>query len=126
MQNQVNLYTFVHKGQRARFSMISKAAGTLDANDQNALVSLENEILTFKEHMFRHAELEEKFIHPILSERVPGGANRLNEDHKIMHRQFDDLVACFGEIKKKQTDFEKRRIFTGVLSSMEKVNVVLL
>jgi hypothetical protein len=88
--------------------MISKAAGTLDANDQNALVSLENELLSFKEHMFRHAELEEKFIHPILSERVPGGASRLNEDHKILHKQFDDLIACFGEIKKKQTDFEKR------------------
>ena len=87
--------------------MISKAAGTLDTNDQNALASLENEILSFKEHMFRHAELEEKFIHPLLSERVPGGANRLNRDHKIMHRQFDDLVACFGEVKKKQ-DFEKR------------------
>jgi len=107
LQNQVNLYTFVHKGQRTRFSTISKAAGTLDTNDQNALASLENEILSFKEHMFRHAELEEKFIHPILSERVPGGANRLNEDHKIMHRQFEDLIACFAEMKKKQ-DFEKR------------------
>jgi hypothetical protein len=58
--------------------------------------------------MFLHANLEEKFIHPLLTERVPGGANRLNEDHRIMHKQFDDLLAVFGEIKKKPADFEKR------------------
>jgi hypothetical protein len=25
-----------------------------------------------------------------------------------MHKQFDNLVACFGELKKKPTDFEQR------------------
>ena len=87
--------------------MISKAAGTLNLNDENDLTALENAILSFREHMFLHASHEEKFIHPLLSERVPGGANRLNEDHRIMHRQFDELVACFGEIKRKLKDFEK-------------------
>lgn len=87
--------------------MISKGAGTINLNDENAFTALENEILLFREHMFLHADHEEKFIHPLLSEKVPGGANRLNEDHRIMHRQFDDLVACFGELKKKPKDFEK-------------------
>ncbi len=107
MLPQIDLYIDAHKGQRLRFSMISKAAGTLDINNQEALTSLENEILSFQEHMFLHASHEEKFIHPLLSERVPGGENRLNEDHRTMHRQFDELVACFGEMKKKPTDFEK-------------------
>jgi hemerythrin-like domain-containing protein len=88
--------------------MISKAAGALDTNDQNALNRLESELVLFREHMHLHAGLEEKFIHPLLSERVPGGANRLNEDHRIMHRQFDELIACFGEMKKKPNDFERR------------------
>lgn len=88
--------------------MISKAAGALDIDDQNALNRLESELVLFREHMHLHAGLEEKFIHPLLSERVPGGANRLNEDHRIMHRQFDELIACFGEMKKKPNDFEKR------------------
>ncbi len=87
--------------------MISKAAGTLDISNQDAMISLENEITSFREHMFFHADREEKIIHPLLSERVPGGANRLNEDHRNMHRQLDDLVASFGEIKKKSMDFEK-------------------
>ncbi len=97
-----------HKGQRLKFSMISKAAGNLDPNDENAPTALENEILSFREQMFLHADHEDKFIHPILSEKVPGGADKLTEDHRIMHRQFDDLLACLGEIKKKLKDFEKR------------------
>ncbi len=74
MQNQVNLYTDPHKGQRLRFSMISKAAGSLNLQDENAMTELENELLAFREHMFLHEGHEEKFIHPLLSERVPGGA----------------------------------------------------
>ncbi len=87
--------------------MISKAAGTLDVNNQEALTSLENEIVLFREHMFLHASREENFIHPLLSERVPGGANRLNEDHRNMHRQFDELVADLDNTKKKPMNFEK-------------------
>ncbi len=107
MQNQINLYTDAHKGQRLRFSTISKAAGSLDLSSQEALTSLENDIIAFREHMFLHANHEEMFIHPLLAERIPGGANKLNEDHKNMHRQFDEIIACFGEMKKKTTDFEK-------------------
>ena len=108
MKNQVDLYTGIHKGQRTRFSSISKAAGTLNLNDQNAISSLEAELISFRDHMHVHAGLEEKFIHPLLAERVPGGADRLNEDHIVMRKTFDDLLACFGELKKKPADFEKR------------------
>lgn len=84
--------------------MISKAAGTLNINDQNALNALEGELVSFREHMFLHAGLE-KFIHPLLSERVPGGANKLNEDHRIMHKQFDDLVSMLWRNKKEANKF---------------------
>jgi hemerythrin-like domain-containing protein len=102
------LYTSTHKGQRLKFSDISNAAGTLNLNDQNKLNSLEAALLSFRDHMYQHASLEEKFIHPLLAERVPGGADRLEADHRIMHKQFDNLVACFGDLKKKPADFEKR------------------
>ncbi len=101
MQSQVDLYTGPHKGQRLRFFTISKSCGTLNVSDQNAITALEGELASFRDNMYLHADIEEKFIHPLLSQRVPGGADRLNEDHRMMHRQFDELVACFGEIKKK-------------------------
>ena len=83
--------------------------------------------LSFREHMYLHAGHEEKVVHPLLSKRVPGGANRLNEDHRIMRRQFDELVACFAEIKEKPTDFEKREEHvSGVLPCLEQVPIFLL
>ncbi len=109
MQPQIDLYIDAHKGQRLKFSMISTAAGTLDINNQEASTSLENEITSFREHMFLHAGHEERFIHPLLSERIPGGASRLNEDHRNMHTQLDELIATFGEMKRKPPDFEKRQ-----------------
>jgi hypothetical protein len=106
--NQVDLYTGIHKGQRVRFSTISKTAGKLNTKDQTAIQALENELASFRDHMYLHARLEEKFIHILLSQRVPGGADRLEEDHRIMHKQLDDLAADFGEIKGRPADFEKR------------------
>jgi 3-methyladenine DNA glycosylase AlkD len=107
LQSQIDFYTGAHKGQRSEFSKISNAAGKLNTNDQNAISALEKELIAFRENMYFHARLEEKFVHPLLSARIPGGADKLNEDHKIMHKQLDELAACFGEIKKKPADFEK-------------------
>jgi len=108
LQSQIDFYTGAHKGQRAEFSKISKAAGALNTNDQKAITAIEEELNMFRENMYLHARLEEKFVHPLLSQRIPGGADKLNGDHKIMHKQLDELVACFGEIKNKPADFEKR------------------
>lgn len=107
MQSQIDFYTGPHKGQRAEFSKISKAAGALNISDQKAISSLKEELNLCREEMYTHVRLEEKFVHPLLSQRVPGGADKLNEDHKIVHKQLDELLACFEEIKKKPADFEK-------------------
>lgn len=109
MDNQIDLYFSVHKGQRNRFFIISVKAGTIDWADQNTIDRLQEELESFREHMRLHAALEEKFIHPLLSERVPGGSRKLYEDHRMMHQQFDDLLAHFKRVKAKSTDFEKRQ-----------------
>jgi hypothetical protein len=109
MDNQIDLYTGIHKGQRVRLFTISKDAGTIDCADQNAMHRLQEELESFREHMRLHAALEEKFIHPLLSERVPGGSRKLEEDHRIMHQQLDDLVAHFKGVKAKSPDFEKQQ-----------------
>lgn len=109
MDNQIDLYTSIHKGQRVRFFTISKEAGTIDCTDGDAMDRLQEEVESFREHMRLHAALEEKFIHPLLSERVPGGSRKLEEDHRIMHQQLDDLLAHFKEVKAKSPDFEKQQ-----------------
>jgi len=108
MSSQIDLYVDVHKGQRRRFFNIATQAGILDYTDTKAIDTLYDELYSFREHMRLHAHLEEKFIHTVLSQRVLGGARKLEEDHRVMRQEFDDLITHFDGIRAKPADFEKR------------------
>lgn len=108
MSSQIDLYRDIHKGQRCRFFNIATQAGTLDYTDQKALDRLYDELFSFREHMRLHAHVEEKFIHTVLSQRVPGGAQQLEEDHRIIRQEFDNLITQFDGIRAQPLDFEKR------------------
>ncbi len=107
MSSNIDLYRDIHKGQRRRFSDIATEAGNLDYTDPKALDALYDELFSFREHMRLHAHLEETFIHTILSQRVPGSARQLEEDHRVIHQEFDDLITHFEGMRAKLTDFEK-------------------
>ncbi len=108
MSANIDLYRDVHKGQRRRFLNIVTQAGALDYNDPKALDKIYDELCSFREHMRLHAHLEERFIHTILAQRVPGGARQLEEDHIAMRQEFDDLITQFEGIRATPADFEKR------------------
>ncbi len=108
MSSQIDLYRDVHKGQRRRFLNIATQAGILDYTDPKATDKLFSELCSFREHMRLHAHLEEEFIHIVLSQRVAGGARQLEEDHRFIHQEFDDLIAHFDNLRTKPVDFEKR------------------
>jgi len=108
VSDQLDVYVGVHKGQRGRFFDIMMKAGTMDYDDKDSVDRLYRELTAFKEHVFLHASLEERFIHPLLSERVPGGARKLEEDHRMMHQQFDDIVAQLDGIRARSTESEMR------------------
>jgi hypothetical protein len=40
---------------------------------------------------------------------VPGGARKLDEDHRVMNQQFDDIVAQFDGIRVRPAESEVRR-----------------
>jgi hypothetical protein len=46
-----------------------------------------------------HAHLEEKFIHTVLSQRVPGGARHVEEDHRVVRQEFDDVITQFDSAR---------------------------
>lgn len=108
MSNKVDLYTSIHKGQRDKFFKIAMHAGSIDYADQKSLDKIHDELNAFKDHMHLHASLEERFIHPLLSSRVPGGARKLEDDHREMRQQLDDLINQFDGIRTKFVGFEKR------------------
>ncbi len=107
MSSNIDLYRDIHKGQRCRFLNIAVQAGKLDYTDREALDGLYGELYSFREHMRLHASLEERFIHIILSQRVPGGARQLEEDHRVIRQEFDNLVEDLDVIRAKTSDFEK-------------------
>ncbi len=108
MSPNIDLYRDVHKGQRRRFFDILTQAGTLDYTDPKALDALYNELYSFREHMRLHASLEERFIHTILTQRIPGGARRLEEDHRIIHQEFDELITHIEGARTRTSDVEER------------------
>ena len=109
MESKVVVYSNIHKGQRMRFYKIAMQTGTLDFADQKAVSSLHSEVKSMREHIRLHVRGEEQFLHPILKERLPGEARRLEEDHRSIDRQFDDLIVNLDAISVTSIDFEKRR-----------------
>ncbi len=107
MSSQIDLYRDIHKGQRRRFFNIATQAGIIDYNDTKALDTFSSELHSFRRHLHLHAHLEEMFVHTLLSQRVPSGATELEEEHRIMRQEFDNLLAHFDGIRVKP-EYEKR------------------
>jgi 3-phenylpropionate/trans-cinnamate dioxygenase ferredoxin subunit len=107
VNSEIDLYVGIHKGQRHRFFSIATQAGILDYANHKTVDALYDELYSFREHLRVHAHVEEKFIHPVLSQRVPGGAMQLEEDHRLIRQEFDDLIANIDGLRAKPVDFEK-------------------
>jgi hypothetical protein len=65
----------------------------MDIGDKGAQEELLARLRAFREELDLHAHLEETFIHPTLSLRLPGGSRRLEDEHVLMHRQLDDILS---------------------------------
>ncbi len=72
---------------------ISELAGRTDPNVPGGLEVLRSRIAAFREELRNHAQMEGSFIHPTLAQRVPGGARVLEEEHGVMNRHLDDIMA---------------------------------
>jgi len=108
MVTHVALYTLVHKGLRAQLSMVSIKAGTVDFADQVALDAFLNECKLLGVQMRLHHDWEERAIHPLLADEVPGCAEHLEEEHRAAQHRFDSLITHL-EKTRKQPQAEKQR-----------------
>lgn len=81
----------------------------MDYTDQASVDAFYVEFKSLREEFNVHRLLEEKCIHPLLSERVPGGARRLEEEHRDQNRRWEDLLAEYDAIRSKPASFTKRR-----------------
>jgi hypothetical protein len=109
MNNPVHLYTPVHKGHRRRLCEMSVGAGRLDYTGQAALDALSEELKAVAKILRLHTGYEERFIHPMLSHRMPGGAEKLQADHRVINHMIDLLVAHFEGLKANDIASERRQ-----------------
>jgi hemerythrin-like domain-containing protein len=103
------IYTPIHKGIRNKLFEVSVKAGRIDYADHAALNGFYDEFSSLVASIRGHHTMEENFYHPLLAERVPGGAEKLEEDHQTVEHLMNNLKAHLDRIRSKSTEFEKRR-----------------
>ena len=78
---RLDLYTAVHKMQRARLFRLTADAGTTDPGDSTARARLAAAVGDVVAELTAHAAHEDRFIHPLLRRRAPDIAGALDAAH---------------------------------------------
>jgi len=108
MHSRFEIYTPIHKGLRRSLSLLAINAGKLDHNDENALNALYNAISEQARLVDVHHTLEERFTHPMLDARVPGGAELLEEERRTLKHRLDNLTNFAARLRA-ASDNEERQ-----------------
>lgn len=95
---KVDLYTLIHKAQRAHLFNLSSRIGRADFTDQQEVNSIKNELEYMIEHLRQHAINESTFIHPLFVE-AGNQASHIDEEHDDLDHELDKLEEILTEKK---------------------------
>jgi len=95
--NRLDVYTAVHKMQRARLFALTVEAGKADPGDATLRANLAAAVAELIAELEAHAEHEDRFIHPMLRKYAPGVATRLDEEHVALDATMERLQAIADE-----------------------------
>jgi hypothetical protein len=96
---RIDLYRNVHKGQRAHLFGLAVELGRADHEDAADVRALAARLRSALAELRRHAENEERFIHPLLRARAPKVAAMLEQEH-------DGLEPALAEVDEMLDGFE--------------------
>ena len=88
---RIDLYRNVHKGQRAHLFALAVELGRADHEDAVTLNALVARLRSALAELHRHAENEERFIHPLLRARAPNVAAMLEQEHHDLEPVLREL-----------------------------------
>ena len=109
-ESKPEIYTTIHKGWRNRLFQMSIKAGRQDYADQASLDTFYSELQSVVAGIrLHHHSMEERFIHPLLSARVPGGVERLDRQHRHVDHLLDNLLLQVDAMRNQAGGLEKRR-----------------
>jgi Hemerythrin HHE cation binding domain len=89
--NRLDVYTAVHKMQRARLFDLTIEAGKTDPNDTVTTVRLAAAVDALAAELVAHGEHEDRFIHPVLRQHAPALAETLEAAHVQLDVLLDQL-----------------------------------
>ena len=91
MSSRIDLYSKIHKAQRAWLMRAMFNAGRVDTEDVAAVRLVSREVARLADHIREHGEHEERFIHPLLVEVVPDVAARIESEHHAIDSAIEQL-----------------------------------
>lgn len=89
--DRLDVYTAVHKMQRARLFALTVDAGKADPADTVATARLAAAIDALTEELVAHGEHEERFIHPLLRREAPVLVETLEAAHVVLDARLQQL-----------------------------------
>jgi iron-sulfur cluster repair protein YtfE (RIC family) len=89
--NRQDVYTAVHKMQRARLFALIVQAGKADPASPAARARLAAAAEAVIAELLAHAEHEDRFIHPLLRGKAPALARELDAAHSALDARLKDL-----------------------------------
>lgn len=89
--NRLDVYTAVHKMQRARLFELTVEAGKSDPADPLATGRMASAVNSLAAELVAHGEHEERFIHPLLRAHSPRLADMLDAAHAELDTRLDHL-----------------------------------
>jgi hypothetical protein len=89
--NRLDVYTAVHKMQRARLFTLTVEAGKTDPADTVTTGRLAAAVDALAAEIVAHGEHEERFIHPLLRAHAPELADALDAAHVELDARLDQL-----------------------------------
>ncbi len=107
VESQPVLYTPVHKGIRNRIFKISGDIGRLDFTRDEAVDKFKTDFASLVDYINFHHDSEHKYIHPLLANRVPGGAEKLEQDHQMIDHMMKNLTINLTNLREHPADFAR-------------------
>ena len=90
---RMNLYRDIHKGIRLNLATVAERAGRTDFRDIEAAARLRDDLETTFRLLEHHAELENRFINPLVRTYAPQVGAKLDDDHAGHAQRLQKLRA---------------------------------
>lgn len=116
--SKVDLYTLIHKAQRAHLFSLSSRIGRADLSDEKEFNSIEQESRDMIAHLREHSVSETTFIHPLFYE-IGDQISVIEHEHDDLEKELNKLEHILDEKNWKDLYPELNRFIAAYLTHQE-------